>query len=160
VSRVALRPARAADLPAVNAVIEAAVATWDLPERVKRLALPSYRYAAHDLDHLTVWVATDPDGRIVGVAAWEPAPPADCPRAPCLLLHGLYVHPAAQGRGIGRALLERAVAAARGGPFAGLLVRAQPEAAGFFARQGLTRLPADATGPRYAHRYWLPTNGD
>ena len=44
-----LRPAAPDDLEEVNQVIEAAVMTWDLTERVKRLSLPSYRYNAHDL---------------------------------------------------------------------------------------------------------------
>lgn len=36
-----LRPATADDLEAVNRVIENAVMTWDLPDRVKRLASPA-----------------------------------------------------------------------------------------------------------------------
>jgi hypothetical protein len=74
-----LRPAHAADLPALNGVIERAIATWPLPERVKRLTLPSYRYQPHDLDHLHLVVAEDAGGTAVGVAAWEPAHPRDLP---------------------------------------------------------------------------------
>lgn len=37
-----LRPASPADLGEISALIERAVMTWRLPERVKRLALPSY----------------------------------------------------------------------------------------------------------------------
>jgi hypothetical protein len=47
-----LRRASANDLDAVNRVIETAVMGWVLPERVKRLSLPGYRYAAHDLENL------------------------------------------------------------------------------------------------------------
>jgi hypothetical protein len=64
-----LRQAAAADLDAVNAVIERAVMTWQLPERVKRLAMPSYRYGPHDLAHLHLVVADDNVHGIIGVAA-------------------------------------------------------------------------------------------
>ena len=52
-----LRPACGSDLDAVNGVIEAAVMGWHLPERVKRLSLPSYRYTRTDIDHMQVVVA-------------------------------------------------------------------------------------------------------
>ncbi len=37
-----IRLAGHADLEAINRVIEVAVMTWDLPDRVKRLSLPAY----------------------------------------------------------------------------------------------------------------------
>ena len=74
-----LRPANADDLSAVNAVIESAVMTWKLPERVKRLAMSTYLYTAHDLEHLHLMLAEDRAAAIVGVAAWEPAAARDCP---------------------------------------------------------------------------------
>jgi hypothetical protein len=94
-----LRQAHADDLPAINGVIERAIATWQLPERVKRLSLPSYRYHMHDLVHLHLVVAEDDDHVLVGVAAWEPANPRDLPAGKNgLLLHGLYVDPSHQHR--------------------------------------------------------------
>ena len=78
----ALRPATPTDLDAINAVIERAVMTWNLPHRVKRLTLPSYRYNAHDLDHLHMVLAGDAGHAVLGVAAWEPAQArATCRRA-------------------------------------------------------------------------------
>ncbi|MDO9465784.1 MAG: GNAT family N-acetyltransferase [Thiobacillus sp.] len=131
-----LRPAHAADLPALNGVIERAIATWPLPERVKRLTLPSYRYQPHDLDHL-VW-AEDASGLAVGVAAWEPAHPRDLPAGRRgLLLHGLYVDPAHQRRGVGSQPLDAAAAAARAQDLDGVLVKAQAAAVGFFKSRGL-----------------------
>ena len=75
-----LRRGKTADLEGCNAVIEAAVMSWDLPERVKRLSLPNYRYDAHDLEHLDLRVAEESLRGIVGVAAWEPAAARDAPQ--------------------------------------------------------------------------------
>jgi hypothetical protein len=61
------RPATPADLDAVNRVVAQAMLGWSLPERVKRLALPSYLYQPHDLAALELRVL-DPPG---DAAAWE-----------------------------------------------------------------------------------------
>jgi len=152
---ISLRLATLADLDAVNAVIEHAVMTWNLPERVKRLTLPSYRYQPHDLNHLQLMVAERAGAGIVGVAAWEPANARDLPAGKTgLLLHGLYVDPAQQRAGIGRRLLAEAVEAAREQGFDGLLVKARPEAEGFFLARGLTPLPVTDAERDYPHRFW------
>lgn len=150
------RPA-ADDLPALNAVVEAAVLSWDLAERVKRLALPSYRYTAHDLEHLGFVVARDePQGRPIGVAAWEDAAPGSCPPGrSALLLHGLYVLPDRQGAGVGSALLREVLAEAAAQGRDGVLVRAQREAEGFFRRHGFERLDVADPLRDYQGRYWL-----
>ena len=153
-----LRQAHADDLPAINGVVERAIATWQLPERVKRLSLPSYRYHAHDLVHLHLVVAEDADHALVGVATWEPANPHDLPAGQCgLLLHGLYVDPAHQRRGVGSQLLDAATEAARTQGLAGVLVKAQADARGFFEVRGLQRLPVEDPA-QYPHRFWLATN--
>ena len=108
-----IRPAVEADLDSINRVIKAAVMTWELPERVKRLSLPSYYYTALDLEHLDIIVAEDDQQHIIGVAAWEPADARDTPAgSSALLLHGLYVDPPRQRQGIGRRLFEAAETAA------------------------------------------------
>lgn len=153
-----LRQAQAADLPALNGVIERAIATWPLPERVKRLTLPSYRYQPHDLDHLHLVMAEDAGGMAVGVAAWEPVHPRDLPDGQRgLLLHGLYVDPAHQRRRIGSRLLDAAAAAARAQNLDGVLVRAQAGAVAFFQSRGLHTLPVDDPARDYPHRFWLAT---
>jgi GNAT superfamily N-acetyltransferase len=151
-----IRDAARADLDAVNAVVEAAIRTWKLPDRVKRLALPVYRYTPEDLGHLQLRVLEQSSG-IVAVAAWEPADPRDLPGAGSgMLLHGLYVDPARHGQGFGAGLLEDATGAARVRGHEGILVRAQAGAEGFFARRGFTRLPVRDEARDYAARLWLP----
>jgi len=155
-SPLELRMAMGVDLDPVNAVIERAVMTWKLPERVKRLALPSYRYTGYDLKCLHLVVAVDSASGIVGVAAWEPAAVYDCPqRRRGMQLHGIYVDPAWQQRGVGSRLLAAAGTAAQEKGFDGLLVKAQAEAEGFFEKQGLQKLPLLRPDRDYAHRYWL-----
>jgi GNAT superfamily N-acetyltransferase len=155
-SQLELRLAVGDDLGAANAVIERAVMTWKLPERVKRLAMPSYRYAGYDLKFLHIVVAEDSATGIVGVAAWEPAAVHDGPRG-CrgLQLHGIYVDPDQQRRGVGACLLSAARTAAREEGYDGLLVKAQADATGFFERQGLCKLPLLHPDRDYPHRYWL-----
>jgi len=149
-----LRPARAGDLPAVNGVIQRAIGTWRLTPRVKRLAVPLYCYRETDLTALELTVA-ERAGEVVAVAAWEPAAAQDLPSGQRgLLLHGLYVDPAWQGRGLGRLLLYRACAAAGEAGFDGVLVKAQAEAAAFFAAAGCRLLPVQDPARDYPHRYW------
>jgi GNAT superfamily N-acetyltransferase len=156
---IRLRPASSADLAAINAVIERAVMTWNLPERVKRLTLPSYRYQPHDLEHLQIVVAEDADRAVLGVAAWEPASPRDLPAGKSgLLLHGLYVDPDRQRGGVGSRLLDAALTAAREQGFDGLLVKAQSDAADFFVARGLQRLPVVDPDRDYPHRFWKATD--
>jgi len=131
--------------------------TWQLPERVKRLSLPSYRYNELDFEHLRVVVATGAKGQVLGVAAWEPAETRDCPAGKTgLLIHGLYVDPAAQHQGIGSALLDTALEAVREADVDGLLVKAQADAVEFFLRKGLRPLPVEDQARHYANRLWRP----
>jgi GNAT superfamily N-acetyltransferase len=155
-SQLQLRPALAADLGNVNAVIERAVMMWKLPERVKRLAMPSYFYTGCDLEYQQVVVAEDSVNGVVGVAAWESAIARDCPQG-CsgLQLHGVYVTSDQQRRGIGARLLTAVATAARAQGCDGVLVKAQADAEGLFGSQGLQKLPVLQPDWDYAHRYWL-----
>ena len=152
---IRLRPLAAADLDSANAVIKAAVMTWSLPDRVKRLSLPSYRYDPNDLEHLTLMGALDTTNAIVGVAAWEPAGVADPPNGiKRLFLRGIYVIPTQHRTGIGSRLRDGAIQAARQGGFDGLLVKANPDAKGFFAAEGLHQLSTTDTRRDYPYRFW------
>ena len=151
-----IRDARPADLDDVNAVIEAAVMHWDLPERVKRLSLPLLQYDRYDMDAYTVRVVEMPDGRLAGVAAWTEADPLDLPPGTRgLLLHGIYLLPALQRQGVGSLLFAEARKAAGRLGANGLLVKAQAGAEGFFVRQGMTKLPVVDPDRDYPRRYWL-----
>lgn len=155
-SRIDLRPASKDDLNPINQVIERAVHTWNLPERVKRLALPTYLYTGHDLQHLHIVLAEDSTAGVIGVAAWEAAAARDCPKGRRgLLLHGLYVDPDQQRRGTGARLLAAAAATAREQGYDGLLVKAQTDAEGFFRSRGLQPLAVEDADRDYPHRFWL-----
>lgn len=151
---ITIRRAHAADLPAINQIVEAAIMTWKLPERVKRLSLPSYRYTETDLAHQHIVIAAE-NNNIVGVAAWETADPADTPdRQSALLLHGIYVDPSRQHQGIGRQLYETAQSAACSQALSGLLVKAQADAVPFFMALGMQRVEVKDATRDYANRLW------
>jgi predicted N-acetyltransferase YhbS len=155
-SQIIVRQANKTDLAAINKVIERAVKTWNLPERVKRLALPTYIYNEHDLQHLHIVLAEDDTAEVLGVAAWEAVGARDCPQGKRgLLLHGLYVDPDQQRRGTGTRLLAAAATAAREEGYDGLLVKAQADAEGFFRSRGLLQLVVADANRDYPNRFWL-----
>ena len=150
-----IRPAREADLEEINRIIEAAVMTWHLHDRVKRLSLPGYRYSSLDLEHLEIVIAEDKWQHTLGVAAWEPAEDGDAPAVnKALLLHGIYVDPPQHHRGIGRLLFSTAEHAVCSQAYDGLLVRAQQGANGFFIAMGMEKLRVDNPVRQYANRFW------
>lgn len=150
---ITLRTAKVADLEQLNRVIDAAIMTWDLPDRVKRLSRFSFHYTSVDLQHFEIIVAKSQD-KIAGVVAWDRQAQAVTGRQHGLLMHGLYVDPAMQHRGIGTRLFrcaERAVIEAHQD---GLWVKAQKDAEAFYQACGMHKLPARDHGRGYAHRYW------
>lgn len=154
-SGIRIRPVVETDLDAVNRVIEAAVMTWALPERVKRLSLPVFRYTSQDLVHLDMVLAEEQTRKIVGVAAWEEADAKDAPAEyRSLLLHGIYVDASHHRQGIGRQLFGAAEAAVCQLQYDGLLVKAQQDAIGFFESLGMRRLAVEEPLHQYAHRLW------
>ena len=105
--KVNIRSARLDDLSAINAIIESAVMSWKIPDRVKRLSLPSYCYHEIDFQHLEIVVAEDHRQNIIALAAWEQADSADAPVGQAaLLLHGIYVDASHHHQGVGRQLLR------------------------------------------------------
>jgi len=154
-SKIPIRPAGQTDLEAINRVIAAAVMTWDLPERVKRLSLPSYRYDTVDLDHLEIVLAEDDKHDVIGVAAWEQADSKDIPAGrKALSLHGIYVEPAYQQQGVGSRLFLAAEEAVCKQGLDGLLVKAQEGSNGFFIAQHMEPLAVADPMHHYANRFW------
>ena len=156
---IELHPARPGprELERINQIVAAAIGTWQLPERVRRISLPLYRYRESDLQYMQLVIARDGRrGEIVGLATVEAAEASDCPYREALLLHGVYVDPRYHRQGLGGRLLQAAEALAVAGEASGLLVRAQPDAVDFFEASGYHRLPIEDPLRDYAYRYWKP----
>ncbi len=151
-----IRPGSEADLDAVNRVIEECVMSWNIPDRVKRLSLSSYRYNAVDLKHFRLFVAFDQTNRIIGVATLETIEsPIKKQGSSALLLHGIYVDPQAQGRGIGKQLVRKMMQITKSEKRGGLLVKAQPDAIGFFRALHFKPMQAADSRRDYPHQLWL-----
>ena len=155
-----LRVATSKDLDDINAVIEAAIMNWNLPERIKRLALPVYRYTISDYEHLEIIVAETAIKGIVGVAACEIADAAELPGRTALLLHGLYVKPEVQHQGIGSQLFTAVEALVPEHGCDGLLVKAQTDAVGFFKVHGMQQIESTDPESNYAHHFWKAISKD
>ncbi len=147
--------AKVSDLGVINALIDSAIATWNVSDRVKRASRPLYHYHQQDLEFLELVVARTQGDSIVGVAAWEAADQFDAPHGySALLLHGIYVAPELHHQGIGTQLLESVEMALISRGFDGLLVKAQSDAEPFFIARGFEKLPVVDSLRDYPHRYW------
>lgn len=153
-NKYSIRPACSADLCALNRVIDAAVMSWELPERVKRLALDSYHYTEVDLEDYRIMLAVETD-RLVGTIAWDRQPHKRDSGQHGLFVHGLYVLPGEWRRGIGRKLFNTAIQTALSSSLDGILIKAQKEARAFYEALGMYELPVNDSTREYAHRYWL-----
>ena len=102
--RTGIRDFRPGDWPEVAAIFESGIATGDATFET---AVPSWSDwdAGHLAEHRIVAVE---DGRVVGWAALAPVSERCCYAGVAEV--SIYVAREAQGRGIGRALLERVVA--------------------------------------------------
>ncbi|MGA4847952.1 GNAT family N-acetyltransferase [Streptomyces sp. G5(2025)] len=101
-----IRPATAADVPAVQAVTDAAYHHYI--ERIGRVPAPMESDHAADVAAGRVYVVGDP---VVGLLVLDPLPE---PREDAhLFLYSIAVHPDAAGQGVGRHLLTFVDAHAR-----------------------------------------------
>ena len=89
-----LRRAVAADLPAIRALIEAAYARY--LTRMDKPPAPMLRDYGPSVEEGTTWVVGSPVAAVLTLY----------PRADHLYVENVAVDPGAQGRGLGRALLE------------------------------------------------------
>lgn len=152
---ITLRKAEYRDLGQINTLVAAAIDTWRLSKRVKRLSLPLYQYQVQDLEHLQVIVAETEEATIAAIAAIEPADASECPRGHnAALLHGIYVDPNYHRNGIGSRLLRYMQVMASSWDYDGLIVKANPEAKTFFEAQAFEKLPIEDHSRDYPYRYW------
>ena len=152
---IRLREAEQRDLEQINDLVAAAIGTWPMPERVKRLSLSLYRYHELDLGHMLIMLAEYGDTGLAGIASIEAADASDCPLGlNAALLHGLYVDPLIHRNGVGTRLLQhmQTIASTRG--FDGLLVKAYSETASFFEASAFEKLPTENPSRDYPYRYW------
>lgn len=152
-SELEIRQADSDDLDIINQIITAAVMNWDLPERVKRLSLPSYLYKEIDLQFFQVNLVTS-QNKPVAVIAFDNELIKIKKHKQALLIHGLYVHPQQQTRGIGSQLIKFAEQQAKSKNADGVLVKAQKDAEGFFIHMGMQKLMVENESRDYAGRYW------
>jgi len=126
-----LRRATAADLPAIKAIIDAAYARY-LTLMDKQPA-PVFRDYGPSVQEGTTWVAGSPVMAVITLY----------PRESHLLVENVAVHPDAQGRGLGRALMEFAEREATRRGFARMALvthEAMTENQAIYARLGYTEV--------------------
>jgi GNAT superfamily N-acetyltransferase len=146
----------------VNDIIAAAVDSWPLPERLRRLSIPVLSYRDDDFNAYSIALVyceskwgSDPVGVI---ARCFETVAAD---APYLFLHGLYLSPAAQRRGLGRRLLADVEMEARHAGATGVLVKAERVALPFFVASGYVQLETGVgPGGEYPYRCWRALSRD
>jgi len=146
-----IQPAKANDLGSINQIISTAVMSWDLPERVKRLVLPSYYYTDVDLQFLKIYVIIMHD-KIIAVLAIDHHL-INSQDKDILLIHGMYVHPGMQNCGVGRYLFKQAEQLAKSKQANTLQVKAQKDAEGFFMRMGMKKINCENNDNDYRHQY-------
>ena len=152
---IRLRDALTSDLHSINNLIAAAIDTWQLADRVKRISLPLYRYQEGDLRDMQLVVADSGEDEILGVAALEQAYATDLFEGlQTSVLHGIYVAPNLHRNGVGSRLLEKIEKMARSSGTEVLLVKARPEAISFFCGRGFRQLSTRDNSRDYPYQFY------
>jgi GNAT superfamily N-acetyltransferase len=141
-----IRPARIQEAPELSDLCVRSKAVWGYDETFMFLARPALAVSPEQIAAGDVWIATDAQGSIAGLVALGPG---DRPHA--LDLDKLFVEPRQIRAGIGRRLLSHAIAEARRRGARRLTILSDPFAAGFYQRNGATRIgeaPSDAVPGR------------
>jgi len=126
-----LRRATADDLPAIKAIIDAAYAKY--LTRMDKQPAPMFRDYGPSVEDGTTWVVGSPATAVLTLY----------PRDGHLLVENVAIHPDAQGRGLGRALMEFAEQEAARGGFARMALvthEAMTENQAIYARLGYTEV--------------------
>lgn len=153
-----LEQATIQDLPRINEIIEAAIMQWHLPERVKRLSLSSYRYNEFDLQQYVILLAKTA-GEIVGIISYEQTESKDVIIANnALSIHGIYVAPDFQRKGVGTFLIHAAENIARHLGLNSIEVKAQKDAIPFYTKNNFFQIQTTNAGTEYPARYLKSLN--
>ena len=148
-----IRPAVPAEFAAVGDVCVAAYASFSANSSMGYV--DQLRDVARRAAAAVVLVAADPGGRVLGTVTFVPdgGPLGEIATSNETEFRMLAVDPAAQGRGVGAALLERVVEASRRPGKDGIVCSSLPSmrsAHRLYARAGFTRAP---------ERDWSPVSG-
>ena len=141
-----IRPARVQEAAQLSDLCVRSKAVWGYTETFMLLARPALAVSPEQIDAGDVWVATDAQGNIAGLVALGPG---NQPHT--LDLDKLFVEPRRTRAGVGRRLLSHAIAEARRRGARRLTILSDPFAAGFYQRNGATRIgeaPSDAVPGR------------
>jgi len=130
-AQVTVRRAHRAEAGELSVVARAAKASWGYPPAWLREWEPQLTFTPEYVASMHVFVA-EVDGGVAGVVALGNG---DDPE-----IEHLWVAPAHQGRGIGRALLERAMSVARERGWRALRIESDPQAEPFYTRFGARRI--------------------
>jgi len=145
---IAIRPARPAEKPLLDALCFRAKAHWGYDADFMAKCRPALCVAAAAIGAGRVFVAAGVEGHPLGVAALDLANPDTA------LLDLLFVEPGRIGTGLGAALFRHAADAARTNCATSLDIEADPFAAGFYERMGARRIGMVASG--VIPERWLP----
>jgi ribosomal protein S18 acetylase RimI-like enzyme len=124
-----VRPARVEEAATLSAIARAAKARWAYPPAWLDAWESELTFTPATFDRMAVFVA-ERGGAPLGVAALERRAPGEWS------IEHLWVAPAAEGQGVGRALFAELVHAAREQGGGVLEILSDPHAAGFYERMG------------------------
>lgn len=148
---VHIRPARVAEAAALSALCFRSKAVWGYDEGFMAMCREGLAVKPGEIAAGDVWVAIDTDGEPAGVVSLAPGADANT-----LDLGKLFIEPGRLRAGIGRALLEHAVAEAWRRGAKRLTILADPNAAGFYEGHGAVlvgKAPSDAIPGRAVPLY-------
>ena len=150
-----MRSAGSPDLAVINNVVNHAIETWNLPERVRRLAKPSLTYTESDLDFMLAALGENEEGNAIAAALWEPEE-GRLSRHSSILLHGLYVMPEYQRNGVGACMVEHVSKIARKAGFHGMTVKSWRDSEDFFLKLGFSDSAISGQERLYPRQLWKP----
>jgi GNAT superfamily N-acetyltransferase len=137
-----IRLARLEEASALSELCIRSKAVWGYDEAFMALAGIVLQVRPEQIAAGNVWVATGADGEVAGMVALGPSEEPNT-----LDLDKLFVEPQRIRTGVGRALLAHAIDEAQRRGVKRLTILADPNAAGFYERNGACRIgeaPSDA----------------